>query len=130
MNGRCNTYLVDTSEGIYGSADVSRVPDNEAYDVDLLQAIGIRYYDFLDDGIKQPPAVIAARTLPAAANPESSPIVPAGGGYAPRRFRITKSDLERFGFTGGCPGCISAQTNDWVRLEDTLRTTVSALRGC
>ena len=44
-----------------------------------------------------------------------APIPMAGGGYAPRRFRINKSDLEEHGYTAGCPGCISAQANDGIR---------------
>ena len=28
--------------------------------------------------------------------------------YVPRRFRIQKGDLQKFGFTVGCPGCRAA----------------------
>ena len=28
--------------------------------------------------------------------------------YVPRRFRIHRGDLQRFGFTVGCPGCRAA----------------------
>ena len=33
----------------------------------------------------------------------------------PRQFMITQSDLQRFGYTTGCPGCISvATTGRWI----------------
>ena len=67
------------------------------------------------NGVKAPPAIVVSRSTRMIPNPETVPIPSAGGGYAPRRFRINKSDLETHGYTAGCPGCISAQADDGIR---------------
>ena len=36
---------------------------------------------------------------------ESTEIVKGKSDYTRRRFRIRKDDLEKFGYTAGCPGC-------------------------
>ncbi len=36
------------------------------------------------------------------------------GKYAPRTFRITKRDLEKFGLAVGCPGCRAANRGSTV----------------
>jgi hypothetical protein len=39
---------------------------------------------------------------------ELTKIVKGKGAFVPRRLRIKKEDLEKFGFTTGCPGCRAA----------------------
>ena len=36
VNDRCQTYLIDTRDGVYASANAVRVSDDEAYDVMLI----------------------------------------------------------------------------------------------
>ena len=115
VNDRCNTYLVATDNGVFASPHIVRMPNEDAYDVELLRAVDVRYYDYIDNGVKAPPAIVASRSVRTIPNPETAPIPSAGGGYAPRRFRISKADLEAHGYTAGCPGCISAQADDGIR---------------
>lgn len=58
VNDRCNTYLVVTSARIYGSPNEVRMPNVDAYDIDMFKSMDVRYYDYINDGVKAPPAVI------------------------------------------------------------------------
>ena len=109
MNDRNNTFLVGTADGVYASPHVAKMPDDVAYDGELLQTIVVRYYNFIDDGTRPPPAIVAARNIGGAPSPDPAPVPAAGGEYQPRRMKITKADLENHGYTAGCPGCMGAQ---------------------
>ena len=89
------------------------MPDDVAYDLEMLQKTSIRYSDFFDNGVEPPPAVVAARSIGGNPNPDSAPVPAAGGEHKPRRMKIQKADLEAYGYTAGCPGCRGAQ--DGVR---------------
>ena len=112
VGDRDSTYLVGTKDGVYASPQVIRMVDDDSYDVDLLRQIEVRYYDYINDGVKAPPVVIA-RGVGCRPNPDTAPIPAAGGEYAPRRLKILKQYFERHGYTAGCPGCIGAR--DGVR---------------
>ena len=101
-----------TGDDVFASPHVVRFPDESAYDVELVESVAVRYFDYIDKGVLPPPVIIEARARAAPINPDTRPLPTAGGGYAPRRFRINKSDLEKFGFTNGCPGCIATQSGD------------------
>ena len=66
---RSTTYLVGTRDGIYGSSHIMALPDNEAYDPEIAAEVGVRFHEFLQSGVSQPPAVIAARSSIPAKNP-------------------------------------------------------------
>ena len=108
ITDRSSSYLVGTREGIYSSAHIMALPSNESYDSTMIQEILVRHYDFIKDGVLPPPAVVAARVIPATPHVAPDPVVPVGGGYAPRRARITREELAEHGYTEGCPACASA----------------------
>ena len=63
-------------------------------------------------------------------NPDPTLVVPASGGYVPRRMRIVKNDLEARGYTAGCPGCITVQMGDGISRgphTDTCRRRIEEL---
>lgn len=50
----------------------------------------------------------------------------------PRRVRIMRSDLEQYGYTSGCPGCLTAQLQDGARRgphTEECRTRMEDLIG-
>ena len=114
MMERSNSFLVANSEGVYASSHVMRQTGDQSYDAGMLAQVGVSIYEYLQGGVLQPPGIVAARgSIPA--NPNTDPVVPARGGYQPRRFRITKEDLMQHGYTPGCPACLSAQVGDGIR---------------
>ena len=48
--------------------------------------------------------------LPTEKAPITPPVV-SKDEYLPRRLRILKTDLEKYGFTAGCPGCRAVSRN-------------------
>ena len=94
-----------------GSSYVTRMVDEEAYDKSMMDDCVQTFYDYFKKGVQQPPAVIVARGS-GPTNPDSAPVVPVKGGYAPRRARITKDELQRCGSIAGCLGCLSAKLGD------------------
>ena len=115
ISDRSQSYLVGNKDGIFASANVVRMSDDEAYDPDLIREITVKFYDYLNEGVRPPPAIVPVHVPAGIKNPDTSPVIPASGGYAPRRFKITKKDLELHGHTPGCPGCVSAQADDGIR---------------
>ena len=47
FNDRCNTYLVANEDGVFASPHIQQVPDDQAYDGELIGRVRVRYYDFL-----------------------------------------------------------------------------------
>lgn len=114
MSERNNTFLVGNQHGVYGSSHIMRMVDDEACDKGMTAEFSRSFYDYLKDGIRQPPAMIVANGG-GVSNPDPLPVEPTKGGYAPRRASITKDELRRFGYTAGCPGCLTAQLDDGLR---------------
>ena len=93
-----------------------RLPDDQSYDGQRANGIRVGYYDYLKDGVLAPPALIPVRGDVVDGNPDVAVPVTVGGPYVPRRARITKADLVKYGFTPGCPACLSAQLEDGIRM--------------
>ena len=131
VSDRCQTYLVGTPDGVYAMSTVVRMRDDEAYDVTLARDFAVKYYDYIDNGVKPPPSIVMARIHLAARNPDSAPVVLAYGEYVPRRLAIRFQDLETHGFTAGCPGCAAAKARDGRRGAHTseCRARIEQLIG-
>ena len=115
VNDRCNTFLVATEDGVFGSPHIMRLPEDQSYDGQRASQIRTGYYDYLKDGVLPPPALIPVRGEAVASGPDTEAAVTVGGPYVPRRARITKADLIKYGFTPGFPACLSAQFEDGIR---------------
>lgn len=85
------------------------MPDDVAYDLDMLNQISLKYYTFISEGFQAPPAVVA-RGVGGRPNPDAAPVPAACGEFAPRRMRLNRNDFDAHGFTAGCPGCIHIQS--------------------
>lgn len=78
VNDRNNTYLVGTPEGIYASPQVVRMLDDSAYDMVLLEQIKVRYYNSISEGVQQPSAIVADRSVGGVPRADPNPVVPSG----------------------------------------------------
>ena len=58
---RSNSFLVATQDGICASAHVMRLPDDQAYDTEMLSQIKVSMYEYLHGGVLQPPALVTAQ---------------------------------------------------------------------
>ena len=96
-------YLVGTKEAIFKCRTIRRVPDEQAYDVNVVDVISIPYNEFISHGAKSDKVEVRFAGQPEA-NPDAAPI-PARGGNEPRRTRLLQSDFILHGYTVDCPGC-------------------------
>ena len=104
MDDRCNTFLIATQEGVYGSSGIMRLPEDQEYDASRAMDVKVKYADYLRSGVLAPPSGVPSRGEVIGGNADPQPVPNAGGAYVPRRTRITKADLEAHGYTPGCPG--------------------------
>ena len=118
--------MIGTREGIYASPHIMKVQDDQANDPSLIDDIKGRFYDYLNGGVKAPPATIRPiRSALMPANPGIDPVPVAGGDYAPRKGRISKEDLFKHVYTPGCPGSIAVQGD---RSRQLRRHTIKCKR--
>ena len=118
MMDRSPTYLIANSSGVYGSPNVAAFPDEQAFDPEMALSISVRHHEYLEQGEKKPPTLrVIPASMPAAVapNPDTNPVETAGGRHIPRRARIMQGDLERHGYTAGCPACLTAELGNGVR---------------
>ena len=47
MDDRCNTFLIATKEGVYGSSSIMRLPEDQEYDSERATDVRIKYADYL-----------------------------------------------------------------------------------
>ena len=102
-------YIVCNATGAYACTTIKRLPDDESYDKACLDEVKVTVFEYFEHGIKTKATGPARPYVRGGANPDSEPVVPAGGGFAPRNFRITADLLEKYGVTPGCPGCAFTQ---------------------
>ena len=98
--------LIWTSEGIFPARSIQRKPAEHRWDVEQIKSVkGTPWkpYGFTDDDRLR-------SQLPANPNGERSIVERTiVEDPAPRRMRIERNDLERIGYTPGCPGCYNAR---------------------
>ena len=99
--------IIGTSEGVLKARDFRRKPENGGRwsRADFDKFIGVPWE--LYPGIKGSTEMRSKVRLPQEPAEVTRPIR-GKDEYVPRRFRIQKSDLQKFGYTAGCPGCRAA----------------------
>ena len=115
MMGRSNTFLIGNSDGIFGSPNIMSFPDEQAFDADMAIGIKVELYAYHSKGVSPPPNAQVVRMGSTEPNPDGNAVETSGGQYVPRRARITRKELEEYGYTANCPGCISSQLQDGIR---------------
>ena len=76
--GKTAEYLAATSDGVFSFATIRRLPDEEAYDPDCMQAVQITYRDYVLEGAKSSPIGFIGETniKNAETDPLTAPMVP------------------------------------------------------
>ena len=99
--------IIGTSKGVVKARDFRRKPENGGRwsKVDFDKFVGVPWE--LYPGVKGSTEMQCRVRLPRDPTEISRP-VKGKDEYVPRRFRIQKSDLEKHGYTAGCPGCRAA----------------------
>ena len=124
-----NEAIVGTTEGAYRAFAVKRMTENERWDAELIQTI--------QGTPQQPDPGKSGIVIPIGFRFESKPIEvdaqPVREMAEPmaRRRGITHLELEKYGFTAGCPGCTAKQRGEVAkkghseacrkRIEDMMR---------
>ena len=89
---------------------IRRKPEEDRYDSELLKSIAGASWD--PQAIREEPAIAAPRE-PIIASPSGEALVqpPAIDDKKRKltRLYIAKKDLEKFGYTAGCPACDATQ---------------------
>ena len=105
-NPRTAEYLVHNEAGVISCSTIRRMQDDKAYDDKCVEAINRSYRDYVCEGSSSTnPRVRMATHMPS--RPDPAPITAP---IIPRRMRINPSDLMKFGYTVGCPGCEALQS--------------------
>lgn len=63
MSDGNNPFLVASAEGVFASAHVTQLPEDQAYDAGIFffSEVKVKYYKFLKDVVTQPPATVPVK---------------------------------------------------------------------
>ena len=117
--------ICGTDKGCIASAQLRRVPEEERYDSQAISQVrGFPWKPIPDhesDGLEMPAGIAV---IPDTPEHPSAPVVPVEHGVdvGPRRYYITSRDLEKYGYTQGCPACAAIRAKKHrVSAEHGLR---------
>ena len=51
LNDKNNMFLICNKDGVYASPHVMKVPDDQAYNLAMLDDVSVQYYDYIDMGV-------------------------------------------------------------------------------
>ena len=103
IRGRTGEHIIGTPEGVVKAWSVRRRPDEEKWDISVVNAV--KGTPARPKPGREDPIVFVRIELPRRIEPggEQAP------GIIPRRVYIKKKDYEQHGFTPGCEGCAEMQ---------------------
>ena len=78
MMDRSNTYLVANEDGVFASPNIMGFPDEQAFDLELINKVKVTMYEYIREGVTVPPRAQAVRFDVPPANPDSAPVNTAG----------------------------------------------------
>ena len=98
-------HVIGDSNGVWKTRTAQRRPYEERWSVETLEWIGgvpwhVREGDPDADGLMDQDELV--KVIDGKRRADGLPDVPI-----PRRFHIAKGDLDKYGYSKGCPGCIS-----------------------
>ena len=111
---RSNEYLIGTPEGVVKSSNAKRLTKADARDPELFVSIRAQPWklsDSAETGERHDDVPVRLSVIPRVPVTEL-PRAARGPEAEPRRVYIRRNvELDRYGYTPGCPGCIAAETN-------------------
>ena len=101
---RSTEFIVMDEHGLYKCTRMQKAPNDSAYDPKCIEFAKYDVEPYINAGAKSSDMRVrmprvADEMAPAAAIPTS------GGGFVPRRAKLTKADFIEHGYTVGCQGC-------------------------
>ena len=97
-------YIVGTKEAIFKCRTIRRLPDEQAYDVKVLEVVTIPYVEYVSSGATSTHIGVRFTDQPDI-NIDTAPTPAKGGNEGPRRTRLLQADFLKHGYTVECPGC-------------------------
>ena len=107
---------VGTSDGTFKVRTVKRFPPNKRFNIDLLNSIKGTPWDLAGFQVPELPVELQLQPIPADSIPR---VIDLESETEVRDFKIMKRNLEKHGFTEGCPGCDAAKNNTQQRPHTT-----------
>ena len=124
MKDTTTEKIVGNSTGVFTVQSIRRKTEENRYDSELLKSITGIPWD--PQAIREEPAIAASRE-PIIASPSGEALVqPPAIDDKKRKLRrlyIAKKDLEKFGYTAGCPACDATQIGTPTGVETDLKST-------
>ena len=97
---------------MFSTATLRRHQDDKAYDPEIVKEVTVLRRDSVMHGAKSTPTEVRPHTA-AISTPK-----PAAAPIMPRRMKLRQEDFIAYGYTIGCPGCESIQSESNVRRGD------------
>ena len=112
VQDRSDEVLVGTREGVFKARTLKRLDGVQRRDADLLKSLrGVPWQTVpggdagdVAEAVRRPPVHIAAEPL---VGPDELPPPVTGKALVRRNLYVKKEDIEKYGQTVGCPGCIA-----------------------
>ena len=107
---------VGTSDGTFKVRTVKRFPPDKRFNIDLMNSIKGTPWDLAGFQVPELPVELQLQPIPADSIPR---VIDLESETEVRDFKIMKRNLEKHGFTEGCPGCDAAKNNTQQRPHTT-----------
>ena len=110
MTGQTSEIMIGTENGICTTSDVRRLPDGPGrWNVKMIKNMKITFEEYIDPSSTDPDGIVV-KVPESLIDPSVIPAEPALTQHV-RRMRLAPEDFQKFGYTGGCQGCIHLQRN-------------------
>ena len=107
INTKAQELIVGNEEGIHMIRSNRREAEgveDQTWSSDAIDEIKMTVAETMGGTDGDGTIVVPVRAAPA------EPVVPRMGEFHPRQLYLKPRDYEKFGYTGGCPGCISLKS--------------------
>ena len=100
--------LIGDADGVHRSRDIRRMTDDECWEREAADACKMTFKQYLN------PRLVPEEPfeIPVIPHPPGEDMPQTETGGTSRRMMLRPSDFRVHGYTGGCPGCISLQTEN------------------
>ena len=120
VRARSHELFIGTSEGVIRVRTLHRVLPASRWKVPLFESFRGLPWDHEAPALPEPAAEEQLQP-----QPEQPDAEPSGGKAAPpeninpRDFKILQKDLQKYGYTSGCPGCLAARLKQQAQNHNT-----------
>ena len=105
--------IVGTAKGFFVTQSIRRMPESQRFDSSMIEAlVGFPWQPQPNEqsGLIQERLPLPLSVAPDSPEAPAIPVQAADGERKVRRYYITTKDLEKYGYTDGCPACSFTKT--------------------